>query len=188
MTKQATSKLLLAAALAIPIFARAQVIAMTTEAAKAALSAAVERADDNARRTASTPVEFARGLAVDPYGAEGDMIRVEDKTLAGFMKALHKKADYWKAARDAFARESARIQDAKRAERSSAEKIIADARASVRLDRETRMAEALVADASKDITMVEKAWAAARDQEKDSDIFARKAEVYRQLQSLKTAP
>ncbi|MFI5346204.1 MAG: hypothetical protein ACHQ51_07510 [Elusimicrobiota bacterium] len=182
MTKHATSKLLMAAFLTIPIFVRAQVVAMSAQAAEAAIGAAADRADDNARQLAQIPVEYAGVTAGLPYGAEGAAIHVDDKTLAGFMDSLNKKTDYWKAVRHALAQERA---TARTEEPRSIEEAVARARESVRLDREIRAAETLVADSETDIVTVKKVWSAAHDRETGSDILTRKARVFKQLQSLK---
>lgn len=198
MTKHATSKLLLTAALAIPVFARAQVIGtpaegvscgavsgkMTAEAAKAAIGAAEDKAEDNARRLTQLPVEFAGAAVGVPYGAEGAAICVKEKNLAGYMESLRHKADYWQAVRDALVAERARRRSE---EHGSVEKIVAQAKESVQLEREIRGTEALVADADQDIATIKKVWAAAHDREMDSDILARKAKIFSELQSLKIA-
>ncbi|MDD5303177.1 MAG: hypothetical protein PHS14_08710 [Elusimicrobia bacterium] len=200
MTKHAASKLLMAAALAIPVFARAQVVGksgpacgvpsgeMTAAAAKAALGAAAAKADENALQLAKTPVEYAGMTAGVPYGAEGDMICVKDNSLAGFMETMHKKSDYWKAVRDALVMERSRLQAEGAGPERSVDAVVAGARRSVRLDREIRAAGALAADADKDIVMIKKIWAAAHDREKNDEILARKAEIFKQLQALKGAP
>lgn len=200
MTKHAASNLLMAAVLAVPVLARAQVIRksgpacgapsgeMTAAAAKAALGAAADKADENALQLAKTPVEFAGMSAGVPYGAEGDRICAEDNNLAGFMETMHKKSGYWKAVRDALVKERARVQAEGAESDGAVEKIVAGARESVRLDREIRVAEALVADVDKDIAMIKKVWTAAHDRETYAEIHARKAEVFRRLQALKTAP
>lgn len=208
--KHATSKLLMAAVLAIPVFARAQVVrvpgkatptpnmgsrcgapigAMSAEEAKAAIAAAVEQADGNARRLAEIPVEYAPVTIGIPYGAEGDAICVKGENLAGYMESLHKKVDYWKAVRDALVKERARIKDEAdgREQQRTAEEVVADGRASIKLYRNIRGSEALVVDAEKDIEMIKKVWSAAHDRENSYEVLARKTEVYRQLQALKTA-
>jgi hypothetical protein len=100
------------------------------------------------------------------------------------MESLRHKAAYWQAVRDALVAERTRRRSE---ERESVEKIVTEAKESVQLDREIRGAETLVADADQDIATIKKVWAAAHDRETDSDILARKAGVFRQLQSLKTA-
>lgn len=210
MTKYSASKVLLAAVLAVPIFSRAQVVRvpgrpspapglgsrcgvltgeMTAEAAKAALAAAVDKADENALRLASIPVEFARVTAALPYGVEGEVICVREESLAGHIDALKRKSAYWTAVRDALSRERARIKDEadKREQPRTADEIVADGRASIRLYREIRASDALAADVEKDIETLMKAVRAAHDRENDYEILARKTEIYRQLQTLKTA-
>jgi hypothetical protein len=209
MTKHAMSKVLLAAVLAMPGFARAQVVhapgrptptprlgsacgspigEMTPETAKAALAAAVEKADANARQLAEIPVEFARVTAAAPYGDEGGVICVKEDSLAGHIDALKRKAAFWTAVRDALLKERTRIKDEAdtREQARTADEIVADGRASIRLYRDIRASDALAADVEKDIETLMKAVRAAHDRENDYEILARKTEIYRRLQTLKT--
>lgn len=196
MTKHSTSNLLLAAALSLPVFARAQAVSarscrvfsgtMTAAQAKAAVTAAASEADANVHRLSALPIEFA-GLSVAmPYGAEGPEICFGDGAVPQAVAALDRKAAYWNAVCDALVAERARNEAF--AERASVEKIVTGARGAVLLDREVRACEAVALDAKEDVELVRKLLKSPGARETDEHILARKTKVFKQFGALKAAP
>ncbi|MBI5246285.1 MAG: hypothetical protein HY923_03825 [Elusimicrobia bacterium] len=199
MTNNTALKLLTAAALLLPLSARAGAskppngsgcggvkASVCAAAAKAAIAAAVGKADGYARQLSGVPLEIAPLLVVFPYGDEGDAVATKDGSIEDVKALLKKKTGYWTAVCDSLKAEKKRV-DAEMAQlRPDDVEMLAElSKQSVKLGRQIRAVDKISGDIAEDAKLVDGLPDSAKTDASRQAIITRKGEVLKILQSLK---
>ena len=175
-----TAALILAAAVVLPSFARAQ----ETNDARKPVIAAIKAAEENAKRLSKIPLDLAGLVPVFPYGDEYDVSKQKLETEEDAVKVVMAKSIYWDIVVKAMSLEAARLQ--KELAEYKGDNIGDMVRQVSKAGRLARAAAGIFADAQKDVVYVQSLDKAERT-EGNQTLIDRKAKLLEELKGYKDA-